>query len=261
MRWPQMLVDAATAGNLSRELTSMTGPFLYLVAPDGKVSAAGLDGRRAFGVLGDAVRPPADQRVTVEHVPRTAARPDSPYQVVPPPAAGDAASGVRFTLVDGVLRSGDGAGTLQVLHDGKTPTSEDSPPEVAFFEWATLEGRFSVDLGTSLAVTAINTYSWHSHDRAPQVYKVYGSDGSAEGFDASPKIGANPAGCGWALVATVDTRPQTGPPGGRYGVSISSDSAGGLGTYRYLLFLVFATETQDDWGHTFYGEVDVVANQ
>jgi hypothetical protein len=40
-------------------------------------------------------------------------------------------------------------------------------------------------------------------------------------------------------------------------VSISN-GAGLLGTYRYLLFATFVTETDDDWGHTFFSEIDVL---
>ena len=31
-----------------------------------------------------------------------------------------------------------------------------------------------------------------------------------------------------------------------------------LGTFRYLLFEAFVTETNDDWGHTFFSEIDVI---
>jgi hypothetical protein len=42
-------------------------------------------------------------------------------------------------------------------------------------------------------------------------------------------------------------------------VSIS-DPTGALGKYRYLLFDIVATEMEDDWGNTFYSEVDVRQN-
>jgi len=66
-----------------------------------------------------------------------------------------------------------------------------------------------------------------------------------------------PAGCGWKLIATVDTRTAE-PDGGQYGVSIT-DSGGSLGTFRYLLFDLYVTEVADDFGNTFYSEIDVVA--
>ena len=46
--------------------------------------------------------------------------------------------------------------------------------------------------------------------------------------------------------------------GGRYVSSISDKEKGSLGTYRHLLFQVFVTESDDVFGHTFYGEIDVI---
>ena len=56
----------------------------------------------------------------------------------------------------------------------------------------------------------------------------------------------------------MDTRPPQGDGGGQYGVSING-AGGSLGKYRYLLFDCFVTEVGDDWGNTFYSEIDVVA--
>ena len=107
------------------------------------------------------------------------------------------------------------------------------------------------------AIAQVNTYSWHPNTRAPQVYKLYGSDGSGDSFKARPTRPTDPESCGWKLMARVDTRPKAGEPGGQYGVSIS-DSRGTLGKYRYLLFDCSATETNDAFGNTFYSEVDVI---
>lgn len=38
-------------------------------------------------------------------------------------------------------------------------------------------------------------------------------------------------------------------------------TAGTLGTYRYLVFDCYATEVSDNWGNTFYSEVDVIAKK
>ena len=46
--------------------------------------------------------------------------------------------------------------------------------------------------------------------------------------------------------------------GGRYVSSIADKQKGTLGSYRHLLFQVFVTESDDVFGHTFYGEVDVI---
>ena len=81
---------------------------------------------------------------------------------------------------------------------------------------------------------------------------------NTDGFKAEPKRGTDPESCGWKLVAKVDSRPKDGPVGGQYGVSIS-DSGGSLGQYRYLLFDISKTESEDPFGNTFYSEIDVIA--
>ena len=58
----------------------------------------------------------------------------------------------------------------------------------------------------------------------------------------------------------MSTIPERGEDGGQYGVSID-DQSGSLGKYRYLLFDCWVTEAADDWGNTFYSEIDVVAKK
>ena len=115
-----------------------------------------------------------------------------------------------------------------------------------------------MDLGGELKLQQVNTYSWHPNSRGPQVYKLYASEGKAGSFNAQPKRGTDPEQCGWRLLARVDTRPNEGHSGGQYGVSIS-DPQGTIGKYRFLLFDVSRTEADDDFGNTFYSEIDVVA--
>jgi hypothetical protein len=117
-----------------------------------------------------------------------------------------------------------------------------------------------MDLGSVIEITQINSYSWHPDTRGLQVYLVYASDGADPKFIAEPKGTTDPTSAGWKLLATVDTRPKTGQGGGQYGVSIT-DAAGRLGKYRYLLFDFVATEMDDDWGNTFYSELDEVAKK
>jgi hypothetical protein len=63
------------------------------------------------------------------------------------------------------------------------------------------------------------------------------------------------------VLATVDTRPNDETnDGGQWGVSIS-DAAAGLGKFRYLLFDCYITEAADDFGNTFYSEIDVIARK
>jgi len=114
-----------------------------------------------------------------------------------------------------------------------------------------------MDLGNAIEIVQVNTYSWHPNTRGPQVYKLWASDGTDAKFNAEPKGSIDPTTCGWKLIAVVDTRSKEGNDGGQYGVSIQN-SSGSLGKFRYLLFDCFVTETADDWGNTFYSEVDVI---
>jgi hypothetical protein len=84
------------------------------------------------------------------------------------------------------------------------------------------------------------------------------SDGADPKFNVSPPNGVDPVTVGWTLIAVVDTRTPQSDPGGQYGVSIRKAS-GPLGRFRHLLLACFATESDDDWGNTFYSEIDVIA--
>ena len=193
--------------------------------------------------------------VEVDHLARGLVKIDSPYQSVPAPNADNAARNASVTIVDG--RRAGNSGPPDRLVDGRMPSNEDAPTQNFKFDDGTLEGRVRFDLAKVIAVAQINTYSWHRDKRAPQVYKVFGSDGKPKNFDPAPKIGADPAACGWTKIAFVDSRPKQGPPGGRYAVSVS-DTSGTLGNFRYLLFLMFPAETEDVSGHTFYSEINVI---
>jgi len=114
-----------------------------------------------------------------------------------------------------------------------------------------------VDLGRARELKQVNTYSWHPTTRGPQVYKLYASDGTTNDFIAGPGKDADLEKCGWKLITQVDTRTKDVEGGGQYGVSIS-DSVGVIGNYRYLLFDISPTETDDDFGNTFYSEIDVI---
>lgn len=174
---------------------------------------------------------------------------------VPVPARNDAAAQAKFTLVDGA-RDRNG-GELAKLNDGRLPREGDQPGENFFFNASTDGGRIQVDLGSAKEIKQVNTFSWHPGGRGPQVYKLYASDGAAEGFVAEPKRGTAPEQSGWKLIANVDTRPASGDAGGQYAASIA-DSAGALGKFRYLLFDMARTDSSDPFGNTFFSEIDVV---
>lgn len=201
---------------------------------------------------------PAQIRITIDHNTGAAANSEFKFLRVPSPARDDAAAHAKLTLVDGQLDS-NGA-NLSALVDGMLPTSEDEPGANVFFNARSFGGRFRIDLGSAIEIAQINSYSWHPSARGPQLYKLYASDGSEAGLDLAPKRGVDPSTCGWKFIATVSTIPERGEDGGQYGVSIT-DQSGSLGKYRYLLFDCWVTEAADDWGNTFYSEIDVVAKK
>jgi hypothetical protein len=180
------------------------------------------------------------------------------FKNVPTPAKDDAGSKAKSMLVVGELDP-NGA-DFSALTDGVLPTNEDQPAVNLFFNAGGSGGRFRMDLGSVIEIAQINTYSWHPNTRGPQVYLLYASDGADPKFNAEPKGTIDPTTAGWKLLTTVDTRPKQGQGGGQYGVSVT-DAIGALGKYRYLLFDCVATEMEDDWGNTFYSEVDVVAKK
>lgn len=247
MHWPEILMKGWDDKRLPREYT-LSPSNLFLIDPDGKLLAKNTDAPGMFGVLQKVL--PGDQSPIV-HVEHQAPGHEETWTTS---AADNLARHATFSLVDG--QAYNSAGSLDCLRDGKLPSNSDAPGQCFFFAMGTLEGRFKLDLGSVIPVGQVNTYSWHKSDRGPQVYKLYASSGDTPGFDPSPKIGTDPASCGWKLIATVDTRPQSQPTGGRYTAHVAAPS-GNLGNYRYLLFETFVTETADTWGHTFYAEVEV----
>src|SRR5207302_10948268 len=99
-----------------------------------------------------------------------------------------------------------------------------------------------------------------SKARATQINRIWASDSANPKFNDATKANINAAVCGWKIIATVDTKSNDeDEDGGQFGVSITSQS-GKLGKFRYLLFDLYATEIADDFGNTFYSEIDVVAN-
>jgi hypothetical protein len=198
----------------------------------------------------------AEIKVVIDH--NGDGDPEFKFDNVPGPVKNDAAdkAKARFTVVDG--ESDPNGSDLKALNDGRLPEVSDDPGHNFFFAAGTDGGRLQLDLRSVIAVKQVNTYSWHTDDRAPQVFDLYASDGTAAGFNAEPKKGTDPATCGWKLLAKVDTRKKFGNAGGQYGVSISDDS-GALGKFRYFLLNVFKTDEIDAFGHTFFSEIDVRA--
>ena len=196
--------------------------------------------------------------VVFDHNRNDVANREFKFKSFPSPTKNDAASSAKLTLIDGRIDAG--SADLNALVDGRLPTDEDEPAANLFFSAGSSGGRFRMDLGKTIDIAQVNSYSWHPNSRGPQLYKLYTADGSEENLDLAPKRGVDPATRGWKFIATVSTLPQQGEDGGQYGVSVT-DSSGSLGKYRYLLFDCYVTELYDNWGNTFYSEIDVIARR
>jgi hypothetical protein len=191
-------------------------------------------------------------RVTFEHNPNSVATREFKFRNIASPSKDDAATNAKLTLIDGDLDAG--SGSLATLVDGRVPQDEDEPRGNVFFRAGSTGGRFRMDFTTPIEIARVNSYSWHPNSRGPQLYKVYGADGSEAQLNLDPKRGVDPASCGWKLIALVSTLPDKGDDGGQYAATVTD-----VGKYRYLLFDVYVTELYDNWGNTFYSEIDVIS--
>jgi hypothetical protein len=282
IEWTQLSMGDISDDALPEQYTG-AADRLFLLDPKGRVVAKHLNAPRAnyalsgptvkgkaikYGlpmIIGGLAPAPAENvRVTVEHVKTGEVPPGNPFRKVPAPSADDAAKDAEFSIVDGLPTSPD---AHERLRDGLMQPNADTPKSSFYWVPGTLEGRLKIDLRRVMPVAQINTYTRHFNGRSPQVYKVFGSDGAAPGFDPAPPIGADPARRGWTLIANVDTRQETDPEGEYFGVSITGGdgnagggNAGGgnVGRYRYVLFEMFPTQTLESWSHSFFGEIDVV---
>jgi hypothetical protein len=235
--------DAATAGappqvhsiTRSFELGKAPHPLSLLVCENSHCTTELREGARVAIARPDRLVPAAGVDKVITLVDRTDG--DWSDLAMGAPAKGDLldpartpAATVRF--VDGFEaphpKSGAVGNDLPRLTDGEVPQNGDDPGRVVFFDQAT--GRIVADLGSTQRVARINTYSRHRADRAPQRFKLWGSDKA----DADAKAEA-PDAAGWTLVAEVDS--SSFGDGGKHG-SCVTNLGGIVGSYRFLLFEV-----------------------
>lgn len=169
------------------------------------------------------------------------------------PAKKDAGSGAVFTIADGTADRN--SASLDVLHDGESPSKDDDPRASFFFAPATNGGRIAVDLGSAIHIRTVRTSSLHPGSRAPQVYQLYASEGTAGNFSDSPKRGVDPVSCGWQLIHSADSRKHQNSS---HQVSIEEAFTTKPGKYRYLLFDIRQPDPADPLSNTFYNEIDII---
>src|ERR1044072_3455978 len=192
-----------------------------------------------------------DARVIFERNPNSTASREFKFKNIASPVKEDAAANAKLKLIDGDLDPG--SAELAALAAGPFPQDDDEPGSNVYFRAGSSGGRFRMDFSTPIEIAEVNSYSWHPNSRGPQLYKLYAPTRSDPKFNADPKRGVDPASCGWKLIALVSTLPEKGDGGGQYAASVRN-----VGNYRYLLFDCYVTELYDNWGNTFYSEIDVV---
>ena len=201
----------------------------------------------------------AQPRITIDHNTGAAVNAEFTFKRVPSPSRNDAASTATVMIVDG--EADPNSADIGALTDGLLPNSDDQPRRNFFLKAGSGGGRLRMDLGRAIEIAEIHTYSWHPDTRGPQVYRLWASDGTDSRFNPEPKANTDPAACGWKSIAIVDTRSNDeDKDGGQFGVGIT-DASGNLGRFRYLMFDCYVTEVADDFGNTFYSEIDVVAKK
>lgn len=191
--------------------------------------------------------------VTIDHNDATKATSAFRFAHVPTPRP-NAAEAATFELIDG--ETDPRSSSLDALHDRELPQLPDEPDANFFFRNGSDGGRLRVDLGHAIAIAEIDSFSWHPGERAPQVYRVWGSDGSSNDFTARPRRPLEPAAHGWQLLASVDTHARFADAGGQYGVTVTRPDAT-LGHFRYLLFDV-SRSAPGVFGNSFFSELVVV---
>lgn len=181
------------------------------------------------------------------------------FRTIPGPSRSDAATGAAVTFLHHAAEPQGSA--PDALTDGLLPRRANQAKGFAFFSNEdAVPGAMLMDLGRSVAIAAINSYSWHEFPpegdcRAPQVFTLYASN--AERPDPE-----RPESADWMKIADVDTRPNTTGEiwGGRHGVSIG-DARQPVGTFRWLLWATKPTASPKArdarWTHSFFCELDV----
>src|SRR6266852_3533620 len=118
------------------------------------------------GLLAFSLSVHAEIKIVSEHNSNGEASSKFKFKTVPPPSNQDAATSVRFTIVDG--ERDENGGELGVLNDGNGSTEEDQPAANFFFNACTDGARLLIDFGSLINIKEVNTYSWHPNTRGPQ---------------------------------------------------------------------------------------------
>lgn len=191
------------------------------------------------------------------------------FPTIPPPSRDDLAdrsrgsATIRVARGELFFRAPIPSGPPERLLDGHGQSTPDSPAESVFFG-PNDSGALLLDLGRSVTISQITTYSWHqsravnNRVRAVQKFTLFGFNG-----DQPPALKPGPTPTGWVQIARVDSddffrvmQPVDRPA--QQACSIAGAN-GPIGRYRFLLWEVEPTQsvTQPVLDNTFYAEFDV----
>lgn len=261
--------------------------FVTSVAPDGHSRVDVLSGEVLVHLAGSPATShlrqgemmaiePGGRQVTVR-IERGDETPEFRFATIEPPSAADYADvsqgKAQVALGYGRLMVCESvpdlsSGGIERLVDGRAQGAADAPLEAVFFE-ENGRGAFLFDLGRTMAIRKVNSFSWHrsrfasdNSVRATQKYTLWGYAGDEPPSTAEPSMSD-----GWDRIARINTdsffdvaTPKDRPA--QQACSITSET-GSLGRYRFLLFTVEPTpaDHDDDIDHTLYGEIDIYADQ
>jgi len=156
-------------------------------------------------------------------------------------------NGATFTWVKSFggphAKGGPEGDTLPRLNDGSVARNNDDVDRCVWFD--NNESRILLDLKKTLEIARVNTFSWHSSNRAPQKFTLWGAGGDTLP-DPSKDLSKTQ---GWTKVAEVDTFPLK--DSGQHGSSVFNPVAT-LGKFRYLLW-----QNGKRPSGTFFTEIDV----
>src|SRR5437016_14243857 len=147
----------------------------------------------------------AQPQITIDHNTGKAANAEFKFKHLPSPSRDDAATKAKLTMVD--AEADPNSADISALTDGILPTSDDQPRKNFFLRAGSGGGRVRMDLGSVIELAQINSYSWHSNARGPQVYRLWASDDADHKFNAAPSANINAAALGGNVNPTVHPRP------------------------------------------------------
>ncbi len=194
------------------------------------------------------------------------------FPTIPPPSASDYADQSRGHArvewwptdeADQKNRPHAHSGPPELLIDGRGQRGEDEPSESVYF-YDGANGLVLLDLGQTIPISQIRTYSWHRSQfdpdlrrRAVQRYTLWGC---GEAKPSSLPTSAQPS--GWTRIARVNTdtffRVKEEPDRPPQQACSLFSAAPAIGEFRYLLFEVVPTPLEEGRPrHTFFGEIDV----